>query len=88
MVNWKMRGLRQCKEKELKMAGFPGKLIDFPSVKKKKKLSESLRVFHLILVVRDQSFFCLQYRLAPLIEQRMNLISQKIISTTCRKTRD
>lgn len=38
MVNWKMRGLRQCKEKELKMAGFPGKLIDFPSVKKKKKI--------------------------------------------------
>ena len=82
MVNWKMRRLRQCKKKELKMAGFPGKLIDFPSVK---KLSESLRVFHLIQVVR---FFCLQYRLAPLIEQRMNLISQKIISTTCRKTRD
>ena len=48
MVNWKMRGLRQCKEKELKMAGFPGKLIEFPSVKKKKKISESLRVFHLI----------------------------------------
>ena len=85
MVNWKMRGLRQCKEKELKMAGFPGKLIDFPSVK---KLSKILRVFHLIQVVSDQSFFCLQYRLAPLIEQRMNLISQKIISTTCRKTRD
>ena len=42
MVNWKMRGLRQCKEKELKMAGFPGKLIDFPSVKKIKQDFESI----------------------------------------------
>lgn len=29
----------------------------FSKKKKKKKLSESLRVFHLIRVVRDQSFF-------------------------------